>query len=46
LNSIIGLTGQIENMPIGPSVRDDVLSALEELSQVGGSIDEAGTILN
>jgi hypothetical protein len=27
-------------------VRDDVLSALEELSQVGGSIDEAGTILN
>ncbi|KAJ1310857.1 hypothetical protein OPQ81_009375 [Rhizoctonia solani] len=33
LNSIVGLAGQIENMPIGPNVRDDVLSALEELSE-------------
>ncbi|CUA73717.1 GPI transamidase component PIG-S homolog [Schizosaccharomyces pombe 972h-] [Rhizoctonia solani] len=33
LSSIVGLAGQIENMPIGSSVRDDVLSALEELSQ-------------
>jgi phosphatidylinositol glycan class S len=34
LNSILGLVGQIENMPVGPSVRDDVLSALDELAQV------------
>ncbi|KAG8698359.1 GPI transamidase component [Ceratobasidium sp. 394] len=33
LTSIVGLVGQIENMPVGPAVRDDVLSALDELAQ-------------
>ncbi|CAE6389624.1 unnamed protein product [Rhizoctonia solani] len=44
LNSIIGLTGQIENMPIGPSVRDDVLSALEELSQTHNATHPTQTL--
>ncbi|CAE6405282.1 unnamed protein product [Rhizoctonia solani] len=44
LNSIIGLTGQIENMPIGPSVRDDVLSALEELSQAHNATHPTQTL--
>jgi phosphatidylinositol glycan class S len=34
LTSIVGLVGQIENMPVGQSVRNDVLSALDELAQV------------
>lgn len=34
LASIVGLVGQIENMPVGQNVRNDVLSALEELTQV------------
>ncbi|KAG9104487.1 GPI transamidase component [Ceratobasidium sp. 370] len=33
LTSIVELVGQIENMPVGPIVRDDVLSALDELAQ-------------
>ncbi|KAB5593867.1 GPI transamidase component PIG-S [Ceratobasidium theobromae] len=33
LNSIVGLVGQIENMPVGPNVRNDVFSALDELAQ-------------
>ncbi|KAG8747881.1 GPI transamidase component [Ceratobasidium sp. 414] len=33
LTSIVGLVGQIENMPVGPTVRNDVLSALDELAQ-------------
>ncbi|CAE6446420.1 unnamed protein product [Rhizoctonia solani] len=44
LNSIVGLAGQIENMPIGPSVRDDVLSALEELSQTHNATEPTRTL--
>ncbi|KAF8761040.1 Phosphatidylinositol-glycan biosynthesis class S protein [Rhizoctonia solani] len=44
LNSIIDLTGQIENMPIGLSVRNDILSALEELSQTHNATHPAQTL--
>ncbi|KAL5640745.1 hypothetical protein ACGC1H_001286 [Rhizoctonia solani] len=44
LNSIVGLAGQIENMPIGSSVRDDVLSALQELSQTHNATDPTQTL--
>ncbi|KAF8609411.1 hypothetical protein BDV93DRAFT_518234, partial [Ceratobasidium sp. AG-I] len=33
LASIVGLVDRIENMPVGQNVRNDVLSALEELAQ-------------
>ncbi|CAE6510829.1 unnamed protein product [Rhizoctonia solani] len=44
LNSIVGLAGQIENMPVGPSVRDDVLSALDELSQTHNATHPTQTL--
>ncbi|EUC65516.1 GPI transamidase component PIG-S [Rhizoctonia solani AG-3 Rhs1AP] len=44
LNSIVDLASQIENMPIGSSVRDDVLSALQELSQTHNATHPTQTL--
>ncbi|KAG8771945.1 GPI transamidase component [Ceratobasidium sp. 428] len=44
LTSIVGLVGQIENMPVGQTVRSDVLSALDELAQAHNTSQPVWTL--
>ncbi|QRW05365.1 GPI transamidase component PIG-S [Ceratobasidium sp. AG-Ba] len=46
LTSIVGLVGQIENMPVGQTVRSDVLSALDELAQVHNTSQPIQTLFH
>ncbi|KAG9124050.1 GPI transamidase component [Ceratobasidium sp. 392] len=44
LTSIVGLVEQIENMPVGQTVRSDVLSALDELAQAHNTSQPVQTL--